>query len=294
MGIKYFGDVFGNSLLNFTNKDYNGMKLGVDASYEICSAAQATMNVLTSGGENTGIYNVITLRIAKYKKLGIKGLIYIFDNPSQNPMKIEENKKRRDERKKYAQRSQGTKRDKYCFRITSEIVSQVKTLLNFMGVAWIVAPEGYESEHLGAHLTKIKFIDAFFTTDVDALTFGAENVLVRKKVPNEKKYVMKRYNLAKILKDYNLDMDTFIHLCVVLGTDFASKTPRIGSKTILKKGPEQKLTEKQQAAKDYFKSTCPFDTKNIHKEKKDIEGLINWLVTKDFNRKRLEKALVNF
>lgn len=293
MGVKDLYKVL-KEPLKFTDKDYDGMKLGVDASYEICSANLATMNVLTSGGENTGLYNIIMLRIIKYKKLGVKGLIYIFDNPSQNPMKIEENKKRKETREKYALKSQGTKRDKYCFRITSEIVSQVKTLLNFMGVAWIVTPRGYESEHLGAHLTKIKFIDTFFTTDSDALTFGAENILVKQKVPGKRKYVMKRYNLAKILKDFELDMDMFIHLCVVLGTDFAPKTPRIGKKTILKKGPEQKLTEKQQIAKEYFKSACPFDIKKIHKEKKNKELLITWLIEKNFNKSRLETLLANY
>jgi len=294
MGIKGFFKVFGSSSTKFNNKEYNGSRVGVDASCEIYRASLGAMNVLTSGGENTALYNILLQSIVSYRvKFGVRGLIYIFDHPDQNPMKIEENKKRRESRKKCALRTDSKhKKDKFYFKITGEIIDNVKTLLNLLGVAWVVAPKGYEAEHMGAHLSKIGIIDIFVTGDSDALTFGTGNILVRERKSG--RATLKLYNLKKILDDFNLDMESFVHICVVMGTDFAPKTPRIGVKTILKKGPEAELTLKQETAKKYFLSECPFDLKWIHKESFNKEELIKWLVEKEFNIERLEKMLVGY
>ena len=294
MGIKDFSKVFGASSVKFANKDFKDKRIGLDASCEIYRATLGAMNGLSSGkGESTIIYNVILQNIVKYKKLGVKGIIYVFDHPEPNPLKAAENKKRREIRKKLAARAKSKDcKDKLSFKLTGELVRNIQHMLDLMGVAWIVAPKGFEAEHLGARLTQVGLINLFITGDSDTLLFGAKNVVV--KVRKAGKTELRKYNLATLLDKFGLTMEEFVHLGVVMGTDFAAKTPRIGPKTIFKKGPSAVLTEEQKTAKKYFESVCPFKIEHIVKKKINKDSLIDWLVEKDFNRERLEKILANY
>jgi flap endonuclease-1 len=186
--------------------------------------------------------------------------------------------------------------EKQTFRINSDMIADVKKVLKLLGVPWITAPKGYEAEHLGATLTEKKIIDTFITSDSDTLLFGGLSMVRRVKKNNKKCY--EEYILSEVLIDYDLTRDELIHLGVVMGSDFNTKTKGIGVKTILAKGLQVVLTDEQKKAKRYFLQKCPFVEANIVKHLKSSASkntLIKWLVEeKGFGGARIEKLLKDF
>jgi 5'-3' exonuclease len=296
MGTSDWFKIFGDSKVAVKEKDFKGKCLGVDASGELFRGSLGMKNIQTltdSEGNPTVLLNVLMCNISRYRKLNIKGLLFVFDNPKPNPHKLKERKKRKEAKEKSIKKlemKEGNEceieRRRFC--ITNEMVADVKHMLNLLGVAWIEAPHGYEAEHLGAELTKQGIIDSFMSSDSDTLLFGGTSMI--RKVKGEKKY--EEYILANVLEKYKLTHDELIHLGVVMGTDFNEKTRGIGVKTILRKGPSVELTDEQKDAKQYFLKTCPFSKDGIHKEKKNTEKFIEWIVKKkNFNEKRVRKIL---
>ena len=298
MGIKDWFRIFGGSALSARDRDLSGKCVGVDASCEIyrASLGMSHINGLTdTHGSPTILLNVLLCNICKYKKLGLRGLIYIFDHPSPNPLKAAEKKRRRAIRvgaaAKYAGSTDEKKKklEKRMMVIDASMISDVKTLLTYLGVAFIQAPCGYEAEHLGAELSRDGTIDTFITSDSDSLMFGCTSMTRR-----IKRGQYEEYKLDVILAKFQLTQEQFVRLGVVLGCDFAEKTRGVGPKTIFKRGPQVLLSADQQLAESYFLSRCPYDRDQIQKTERDILGAITWLCSKNFNRQRIEKLLSVF
>jgi flap endonuclease-1 len=309
MGINGWYTVFGDSVLVRKEKDFKNKCIGVDVSYDIYRASLGMKDIKSLTDKNgipTVLLNTLLCNVVRYKKLGIKGLVYVFDNPKPNPHKAGEAKKRRAVRKKAETKMEELdvnnsdsevkqKLEKRTFTITDEMVNDVKELLTLLGVAWVVAPEGYEAEHLGAELTVDGIIDTFITSDSDTLLFGGKSITRRVKQKGAKSYTYEEYTLDDVLVNYELTREQLVHLGLVLGSDFADKTVGIGAGTILKKGLGVKLTDEQNKAKEYFMGKCPYDGTQIKKNTIDKDGLIKWLVVdKNFNEKRIEKLLSVF
>lgn len=305
MGINGWFKVYSDSALVRKEKDFKDKRLGIDVSYDIYRASLGMKNIkgLTDkNGTPTILLNTLLCNVVKYKKLGVKGLVYVFDNPKPNAYKVKEAKKRKKAREKAeedlakeTQKEIKHKLEKRTFTITDEMVEDVKKLLTLLGVAWIVAPEGYEAEHLGAELTMNNIIDSFITSDSDTLLFGGKSMIRRIKNKDSTKLSYEEYILEEVMVDYDLTREQLIHQGVVLGSDFAEKTKGIGPGTILKKGLDTKLTKEQQKAKEYFLSRCPYNHNMIKKDVADKKGLIKWLEEdKNFNKKRIEKLLSVF
>lgn len=302
MGISGWFKVFGETA-SVVNDGFKDKVIGIDASYDIyrASLGMSSLYGLTDdNGTPTILLNTLLCNIVKYKKAGIGGLIYIFDNPLPNPLKKKETDKRKDKRKKaLGDVLDGNDSDmviKQTFTITDDMISDVKKLLSLIGVSWIVAPEGYEAEHLGAELSISGVIDTLITSDADSLLFGATSVSRRVvSGTNKKKKVFEEHVLSNILEKYNLTHEELIHLGVVMGCDFADKTKGIGQKTILTKGLQVELTEEQIIAKEYFQTKCEWNADMIIKHPRDKDGLIEWLVEeKKFNRIRVTQLLSQF
>lgn len=305
MGINGWFTVFGDSALVKKEKDFKGKCLGVDVSYDIYRASLGMENIKSltdKKGIPTALLNILLCNVVRYKKLGVKGLVYVFDNPKPNPRKVNEAKKRKAERKKVEARlidetqyEIKEKLNKRAFTITDDMVIDVKKLLTLLGVAWIVAPEGYEAEHLGAELSIDNIIDTFITSDSDTLLFGGTSITRRVKKKGAKKVSYEEYTLDDVLVDYELTREQLVHCGVVLGSDFSGKTNGIGTGTILRKGLDVKLTDEQENAKQYFLSKCPYDDNMIKRDVMDKDTLIKWLVyDKNFNEKRITKLLTVF
>jgi flap endonuclease-1 len=305
MGINGWFKVFGDSHLVVKEKDFKDKCIGIDVSYDIYRASLGMKDIKSltdKQGIPTVLLNILLCNITRYKKMGVKGLIYVFDNTKPNPLKVKEIKKRSILKKKAEvklseEESVDTKQklEKRTFTITNDMVDDVKKILTLLGVAWIITPEGYEAEHLGAELAEDNLIDTFITSDSDFLLFGGRSMTRRIKLKGAKKYTYEEYTLDKVLIDYKLTREQMVNLGVILGSDFADKTPGIGVGTILKKGPGVVLNDEQLKAKEYFMSKCPYDNSQINKKKINKTELIRWLVDeKNFNEKRIEKILSAF
>ena len=76
---------------------------------------------------------------------------------------------------------------------------------------------------------------------------------------------------------------------VMLGSDHAEKSAGIGPKTVLKKYKTATLTESQTNALKVF--TTPYEPVVINKKSLNINELLDWLESKNFNRDRMKKQI---
>jgi len=339
MGVEKFYKVFDHYEVKSKKAVIEGNVIGVDMSiylYRANLGMKSIKGLTDSDGNSTLYLNTLLCNIMEFKRLGCKGLIYVFDNPNHSFMKEAENKKRssikEDALSKIEEEGDSLTEDrknmleKQTFTLTSTIVSNAKKLLNMLNIPYIVSEEGYEAEHVGAHLSKMGIIDHFLTEDSDTLLFGSKTI-VRKF-----KYKYKVYSLDSILSKYDLTYEQFLHTCVMMGTDFNKKTKGMGVKSSILKGKysycletdrepcvslcEQVLskskckhkllnpgkiqdfdkdlmiTQEQRVSKNYFKSKYPFTADMVERSgAEDKPGLLKFLIKKNFNEDRIKKIL---
>lgn len=207
--------------------------------------------------------------------------------------------------------------EKRTFSLNKDIVNDLKFILNCFGIKWLEAPYGYESEQICACLTKLSEelsdhenmhlspqlveklkSDYAWSQDADTLIFGAK-ALIKKNIKDKKYYL---YQLDKIIDSIpkpNAGMDDLIKIGVILGCDFAKKSPGIGAKTVLKKYKNITLSEDQEKAVKLFKKAGPdlsgVIIHNIDEQPfEDIKKaniLIEWLENKSFSKSRVKKQI---
>jgi 5'-3' exonuclease len=184
---------------------------------------------------------------------------------------------------------------KQAFSMTGAMVNDCKFILDCLGIQWIDAPKGIEAEHVCADLTRRGIGDFVFSTDTDALIYGAK-ALVRDVRVKQKK-VIQRLDLADALQIAKIDMSGLRRIAVMLGCDHAPKTPRVGPKTVLKKYKDATLTPAQKAAIKVFEGSVPAlvgvgrPTLNVVNDAKKINQLLDWLVSRNFSRDRVAKQI---
>jgi flap endonuclease-1 len=190
---------------------------------------------------------------------------------------------------------------KASFKLEDFYTKDLLMMLDLLDIPWIESPAGFEAEQICALATKNDNIlntkiDYVFTTDVDTLLFGAKKLIKR----DTRKKKLFLYDLKNILTDNELTQDDLIKIGLILGTDFANKTPRVGPKTVLKKFRYIELTTNQKDAIEliFKKELSKSDINNIiihnvnnkpFTDKKKYEDLLFWLETKNYNRERINK-----
>lgn len=194
--------------------------------------------------------------------------------------------------------------EKQAFGISEDIIADVKFILNCLKIKYIDSPKGFEAEHIASYLSATDQIFAVWSGDLDAIPFGAKRIF-RKNLRDKLIYEYDQSHLLEQIQSYITDGDTptvdhLRKISVVLGCDFAPKTPKIAEKTVLRKFLTVELTEQQEAAMRIFQSIPDDDiaTYNLNKTPMgtvdDRKKLINWLVEKkNFNRERVEKMLLS-
>lgn len=174
-------------------------------------------------------------------------------------------------------------------------------MLNLLDVPWFMCPPGFEAEQICSMATKDEHIlgikmDYAFTPDVDAILFGAEKV-IKRDIIKKKLY---EYDTKELLEKYELTQDDIIKVGLVLGCDYADKTPGIADRTVLKKFKDVELSKKQKIAQCMFKrDITPDEIKSIEFHNLEVEPftdiekyteLLDWLeLKKCFNRSRIDK-----
>lgn len=333
MGVIGFSKTFEPRLIK--PKDLKNLTIAIDASVLIYKAAlgAASIKTLTDVDDNPTLHiSVILAKALNFEKVRA-GQVWVFDfhekgyeSPDKELELAKRKKKRADANKKLT--ALKTKKEKIadelfssdedddkidkeicdmekqCFSMSDQLINDCKFILDCLDITWCTTPKGYEAEHLCATLTNEDDLDvgcdAVFSTDADAVLYGAQQLIREVKVKSKK--ILQLYELDKILDDAEINIDDLIKIGVILGTDHAPKTSGVGPKTVLKKYKDVELTENQNKAVAVFQKTINIETikfsndfgsVEICQDKNKINKLIDWLVnTKNFNRDRVKKQVM--
>lgn len=308
MGIPNFFKLFEQQKEIVKFENFKNKILIIDAFLEIYRSALAVPFPLkNSKGELTSHINTIFQNIVKFKQLNITP-IFVFDQAScklkrgvlykrkeKRDKAIEEIKKIDDLGSCIDDKTKDKKNKlfKSAFVINSEIIDEIIFLLEKMGITYVMTPKGYESEQYAAKLVKEGKGYAVLTTDADALLFGATRVIKR-----ERKGKLSLYKLDRILKENEINQQQLIEIGVSLGCDFATKVPRVGIKTVMKKVKGNLITfdKLQLKAIDYFNCKVP-NSKYINNKHDDntLHDIYSWLtLKKEFNSTRVFNILKKY
>ncbi|XGW21010.1 hypothetical protein V3C99_004179 [Haemonchus contortus] len=244
MGIKDLSKVIADNAPNAIKlhemKNYFGRKVAVDASmclYQFLIAVRQDGSQLQSeSGEVTSHLMGMFYRTIRMIDNGVKPC-YVFDGkpPDMKSGELEKRMEKRAEAEKALTEAKekgdtvaADKFERRLVKVTKEQNEDVKRLLRLMGVPVVEAP--CEAEAQCAALVKANKVFATATEDMDSLTFGS-NILLRHMTFSEaKKMPIKEFSLPRILEDFDMPMEQFIDLCILLGCDYCESIRGIGPK----------------------------------------------------------------
>lgn len=282
-----------------TQKDLEslkGMKIVIDTPTILHAAIRGMPNIetMTHGGKITSYLNVIFFNVLQFVRLGIHQL-WVFDGkpPSIKMKELEKRKKNRDDATKQAKKEKNAEKvkklKKIAYKLEDYVYTDTQRLLSRMGISWAIAPE--EGEAYCSYLNKIDEYDYVWSLDADCFMFGAKQVIRPTKEGSKRSYYV--YERSTILKELDITSKQFLLMGICMGTDFSTKIPRIGAKTVISKiGQHFNLTEPQKIALEYFKN-APYKGAITHKSKFDKDKLVKFLYKRGFNLDRLEAHITD-
>jgi flap endonuclease-1 len=139
------------------------------------------------------------------------------------------------------------KLSKQTLSIGKQEIEYAKKVIKLLGIPYIEAIE--EADPHCALLVKNKSVHGVFTEDMDLLTFGALKVY-RNLSANKNKEIIE-YDLKKILKELEISYESFVDLCILLGTDYTDNIKGIGKISALKLIKEYGNIENILKSKEY-------------------------------------------
>jgi len=126
-------------------------------------------------------------------------------------------------------------------RLTSDLISDSKRLLDILGVPWVQAPG--EGEAQAARMARRGDVWAVNSRDYDALLFGAPR-LVRYLTIHGEEWLPSRsrarrlmpevIDLEALLRHHDITLEQLVDLSIMVGTDFNAGIRGIGPKTALR------------------------------------------------------------
>lgn len=176
-------------------------------------------------------------------------VVYVFDGKS--PEFKEKTKKAREKIRENARNKwieaveKGEEAIKYAqgaSKLTDDMISEAKKLLDAIGIAWVQAPS--EGEAQAAYMCSKGMVWATGSQDWDSVLFATpkfvRNLTIsgKRKLPGKQIYVDVKpelIELEKIKKELGLNQDQIISLGILIGTDYnPGGVKGIGPKTALK------------------------------------------------------------
>ncbi|KAF4581578.1 Elongation of fatty acids protein 2 [Pleurotus pulmonarius] len=220
-------------------------RVAIDASMSIyqflIAVRQATGEMLTNdNGEETSHLMGLFYRTIRMVENGIK-VVYVFDGrpPDMKRAVLKERGERRKEAVEGGEEAKevGTAEDISRFtrrtvKVTPQHNAECQRLLKLMGIPFVVAPS--EAEAQCAELARGGKVYAAGSEDMDTLTFGSPTLMRHLTFSEAKKAPIVEVNLQKALEGLEMDMSTFIDLCILLGCDYLEPIKGVGPTTALK------------------------------------------------------------
>ncbi len=251
MGVK-LGSLFPSETIAF--KDLHDRIIAIDA-YNVLHQFLATIRqrdgtaLKNAEGKTTSHISGLFYRSANLIQNRIKP-VYVFDGkPHQLKQEtIDERNRRRlqaekDWKEAVEKGDMKTARIKaqQTSRVTGEIVSQSKILLETLGIPYVQAPQ--EGEAQASYMVKKGDVYAVGSQDFDCLLIGSP-VLIRnltsaskRKLPGKKAYTKihpERIYLNQTLDKLGISQKQLVDMAILMGTDFNEGIKGIGPKKSLK------------------------------------------------------------
>lgn len=302
-------------------KSLFGRKVAIDASmclYQFLIAVrQQDGNMLTNEeGETTSHLMGFFYRTIRMVSNGIKPC-YVFDGkpPVLKGGELEKRLKRREEAEKMAEEMKETgtveelqKFERRTVRVTRQQNEEVKVLLKLMGIPFVEAP--CEAESQCAELTKSGKVYGAASEDMDTLCYSPTHFLRNVTAAEARKLKVEDYDIVKVLEGFEMDINTFVDLCILLGCDYCETIKGIGPVTALKlikehgsieniiksieENPKSKYIVPEnwpyKEARELFLNPTVTPGKDVELkwEEPDVEGLVDLMVKKNgFSEQRI-------
>lgn len=224
--------------------DLKGRIIAIDAPnaiYQFLSSIRQKDGtpLMDRKGRITSHLSGILYRTSAIIEKGIK-VVYVFDGKSPH-LKMETITKRRSVRVEAEKRWKEALREgeieearKYAVRsarISPDIISTSKKLLDLMGVPFVEAPA--EGEAQASYIVQNGDAWAVASQDYDCLLFGAPRV-VRNLAITGRAQELELLELERILKRLGITREQLVDMALLIGTDFNKGIKGIGPKSALK------------------------------------------------------------
>ncbi len=195
-------------------------------------------------------------------------------------------------------------------KITGNMLSDAKRLLELMGIPVVQAPS--EGEAQAAYMTMEKSVWATASQDYDSLLFGTprlvRNITItgKRKLPRKNIYVTISPELfdMTVLSGLNITREQLVELSILVGTDYNPKGveglgPKKAYKLISEKGDIKKaISEGDIASFDYeaiekfFLEPPVTDDYSLNWQTPDEQAVLDFLCEeRDFSPERVKRAL---
>lgn len=258
----------------------------------------------------------IFYKTIQYLSMGITP-IYIFDGkpPIEKKDILLERTKKAEQNKILSETSnnpeEALKYEKNSIRVKKYHIDDIKELFNLMGVSYI-HPDG-EAEAYASELCRKGFVDYVVTEDMDTLVHGCPKMIrncMDKSI--KRKDVVSIIDLNDILKNFDMNMNEFIDLCILCGCDYCPSIPKVGTirsfnyiqnyrniESLIESKkcnniPEEFIKKYNNSRKlfEVFKDKIDFKNLPIHTSSCDYDKLNNYLINDcAISEKRVENAL---
>lgn len=206
-------------------KDYKGTVQAIDASlllYKFCIALIDTENFKNKKDEIIGHLFACFFKTMSMLRYGIIPL-WIFDGkpPKIKNDVIDERKKIKDVANtkllnNCLNYSEKIKLEKRSFTITAKQISELKTLLDYIGINYVSSPGEAEAQCSAMNIYGV--CDGVVTEDWDAVLFGCKKML--KDFSNKTNVI--EINVDLMMKELQVDHNQMIDFCSILGNDYCS------------------------------------------------------------------------
>lgn len=219
-----------------TTTDLKGLTLAIDTSlmvHQVVTAIRSNGTNFTDEEGNTTTHIVGIFNKVKWFLENKITPIFVFDGkPPAIKMDTLNERKERIEKaeKQIAELSDGEENDKKKVQLSQQTfvfndtyVTQIKELLDAIGVPYVQAPE--EADSVCAQLVKSGLAWGVISNDRDILTFGCDRLLYNFKT-GDKEHPM--IHLPTLLTELKMNQTQFIDLCILLESDYTPKIKGIG------------------------------------------------------------------
>lgn len=305
-----------DSIKKIDFKNIHMRRIAIDTSivlyqYVVAIRSRGADLETKDGRKTSHIYGILSKAIGLLEK-GVLP-IFVFDGkpPELKRGTLESRKEKRELARKEIEdiedEAEKIKLLKRSVVVSGKEMNECKDILRSIGLPVIEAEE--EADSQCAYLSKKNLVYGVASEDMDLLTFGTKKLIRNFSISKSKQMI--EISLEKILEDFDMSMDQFIDLCILLGCDYTSTIKGIGTKKAFSfikqyksidgiiqfikdsKNKRYQIPEdfNYKIARKYFKScvSCKVERKDLQWEKPDLEKLKELLNSYEFSEKKIAK-----